>query len=149
MSEASLRTEALQQYLALDWGLIGLPNVKLWADERILSHKDMDSRVHDISLSNNINDAFSSLEALSKGGDFSLALRSIFEQVLSIDEITPDRASELARKIYFLGMNEDLPREIYSLIHHWDQIDLALDGTSGDQRAATQAFLNDLAMLSK
>lgn len=149
MNEASLQTEALQQYLALDWGLIDLPDVKSGANERILSHKKMDLRVHDISLSNNINEALFNLEALSHGGNFSLALRSIFKQVLSMNEVTPYRASELARKLYYLGMNEDLPRGIYSLMHHWDQIDLALDGTSGDPRDATQAFLNDLRMFSK
>ena len=149
MNEASLQTEALERYLSLDWGLVGLTEVKAWADARILTEQNPECHLHDISLAGNINDVFSGLEALSKGGDSSLALKSVFKRVLSIGEMTPVRASELARKILHLTIDDNVPKEVYPLVHHWDEIELALDGTLGDPASATEAFLSDLSALSR
>jgi hypothetical protein len=58
----------------------------------------------------------------------------------------PGRDSEIAKKLYFLGLDQDpcIPRDVGDLMYFWDAIDLARDGSWGSldvERDKLRAFL--------
>ena len=44
-------------------------------------------------------------------------------------------------------MRQDAPEGYQNLMHHWDYIDLAIDGVVGTPEEATKAFIQDVSAL--
>lgn len=143
----SVQEQARELALALEWGLVDLAYVAQWADQKILDGEDVDASILSVSLSNDTKSALSGLNSLAKGSPFWPPVMFVVKRILEIDDLSPRHASKLARHLYFLGIRDDAPSIYGSMMHHWDSIDLAIDGVFGTPENATNEFLRDVSAL--
>ena len=131
----------------MEWGLIELDQVTRWADEKILEYEDIDAVLCDGSLANDEKSALSALNSLARGSSLWPSATRVLRRILDIKDLSPKFASNLARQLYFLGLRNDAPEPYINLMHHWDYIDLAIDGIHGTPEQAVKEFVRDVSTL--
>ena len=143
----SLQEQAGELSLALEWGLVDLDSVVRWADENILEGEVVDTQLLDVSLAADPKSALTGLNYLAQGSDLWPSVASVLRRMLEIGDLSPEHASHLAKQIYFLAMHKDAPEAYSNLMHHWDYIDLAIDGVLESPEQATKEFIRDVSEL--
>lgn len=143
----SLQEQASELSLALEWGLVELDCVVRWADETILDGEDVDTHLLDVSLAVDTKSALVGLNYLAQGIDLWPSVASVLRRMLEIGDLSPKHTSHLAKQVYFLAMRNDAPEAYSKLMHHWDYIDLAIDGVLESPEHATKEFIRDVSEL--
>ncbi len=147
MMIGSTHDQAGELALALEWGLIDLDEVVAWADRRILDGADVDQALFEVSLSESPKVALSGLNRLAPACSFWPSVLRVLGRITEIEELSPKQASKLAKHIFHLGMRRDAPEPFSNLMHHWDYIDLAIQGVTGSPENAVGEFVQDVAAL--
>lgn len=143
----SLQEQARELSLALEWGLVDLNHVIRWADEKILECENIADELCDVSLATDVNTALTGLNELARGSGLWLSAARALRRILEIEDLSPRFASTIAMQVYRLGLRKDAPEAYISLMHHWDDIDLAIDGYTGNPEQATRAFVQNVSEL--
>ncbi|MEO0713717.1 MAG: hypothetical protein AAFY43_02425 [Pseudomonadota bacterium] len=141
----ALHEKAGELSLALEWGLVGLDYIIRWADEKILEGEDVSGELCDLSLATDAKSALTALNELAQGSAFWPSAARVLRRIAEIEDLSPRSAATLAKRVYFLGMRADAPEAYQNLMHHWDHIDLAINGTLSTPEQATKEFIQDVS----
>lgn len=143
----SLQEEARELSLALEWGLVDVDQVTRWADQRILNSEDVAAELCDVSLAIDAKSALTGLNGLSRDIALWPSATRALQRILDIEDLSPRFAATLAKHVFFLGIRKDAPEAYSNLMHHWDYIDLAINGATGTPEQATREFVQDVSAL--
>jgi len=141
--------EACELALALSWGYASLSEVIEWADTQIVSDRQPSIQLIDLSLSHNVPDALSQLNAIADSADFWVAATNFLNRFCSLDVLPPFSALILAEHLYHLAIRVDSPPHFTRFVSHWDSIDLALAGYSGRPEVQVATFLADIKSVAE
>ena len=135
--EADSKTLAETQRQLLAEDVVPLGAMQTWADEQIAAMSEPPYWLIAVSMAKSTEDALSALADVpgtANGLFVWTALTRAWREILGQQ---PERDSEIAKHLYFIGMQgrSPIPGIDGDLMSFWDAIDLARDGTYGSLEA--------------
>jgi hypothetical protein len=145
--QVDIKTAAETWQRLLEAGLTTLRETALWADAQIAAVDTPPYWLIEVSMARGVRDAVAALKNAEGKADETAVWRSLARASKAVLEREPDRDSEIAKYLYYLGMQDGAPAlgTPGELMSFWDAIDLARDGVYGihsAERERLRAFLN-------
>jgi len=131
--------------LALEWGYADASEAVTWMDSIIENSKTINNDMIKVSLSKDVATAITHLHEISKNSDEWNILRLFLRRFNDVTVMSFESASKLAKHLYMKSSYDDeAPSDMNCFASHWDAIDLAVDGVTGDPKVAVKNFLDDI-----
>ncbi len=148
--EANVKTLAETKRRLLEAGMVTLGQVATWADDRIAEIEKPPYWLIAVSTARSWQDARDALAGVEGIADTAVVWRDVARSLLEVLDREPKRDSEIAKHLYYLGMNKEAPAldTRGELMSFWDSIDLARDGVYGDLATERQRMRTFLVLCS-
>src|SRR6185436_9524201 len=102
-----LKTAAEIWRRRLAWRLATLRDVERWADEHIAHLDEPPYWLIAVSMAQRVEDAISALQDVEGDVDMAEVWAALMRDWLAMLESHPERDSDIARALYYLGMDGD------------------------------------------
>ncbi len=138
---------------ALSWEYAELDEAVGWADRLIEVSTIPDDRIIRLALVKSKSEGISILHEILGPFDKWTVLRKFFGRFASKEKLTPEEASDLAKNIFKQLKQTEIttlpaPKEFQNFWGLWDDIDLAIDGISGDPIEVSAMILKEIKLLA-
>ena len=135
--------------IAIEWGLADYSEAVGWADKFIESKSDPNIEVIDLSLSSSSSETTALLKLIQEPLDEWIVLKKFFSRFNTTKSLSDELALSLAKKLFFrLSEAQYVPEAFSNFWGYWDEIDLAINGSTGDPEQIAQQFLEDMKSLA-
>jgi len=129
-------------------GLTTLGETTSWADAQIAAVDKPPYWLIEVSMARSERDAVAALKNADGETDETTVWRSLARAWRDVLDREPDRDSEIAKYLYYLGVDDEAPAlgSPAELMSFWDAIDLTRDGVYGvlaAERERLRAFLTN------
>jgi hypothetical protein len=145
--EPDLKTAAETQLRLLEERLVSLGRVRDWADEQIANVARPPTWLIAVSMADTSVAAISALGEVPGIANATLVWAALTQGWLELLQKDPERDSDIAKRLYFMGMAGSSPIEGIDgeLLSFWDDIDLARDGIYGSRETEREKLREFLA----
>ena len=149
--DRELKLEAGALEIALNWDFIELNDVIRWADRQIEPVPLPDDNLIRLSLAKSKGDAMTLLKDILGPFDEWRVLKSFLKKFSNLEVLEPKLASKISGLIYRkLSLSAACPaqNEFGNFWSLCDDIDLAIDGITGDPNKISAEILNEIKQLA-
>jgi hypothetical protein len=144
--EADFKTLAETRRRLLEAEAVTLEQLAAWADDRIAELARPPYWLIAVSMARSRQEAADALREVDGVADEKIVWQDVARVLLELFDREPERDSEIAKYLYYLGMHEEAPTlgTMGELMSFWDSIDLARDRVYGlleEERQELRRFL--------
>ena len=149
--DREIKLEAAALEFALHWDFIDLADVVGWADKQIESAIIPDEEIICLSLAKSKIEASILLKHISGFIDEWRVIKRFLCRFKNLDSLDPNLASEISGTIYRrlpLSSAGPAQNEFHNFWSFWIDLDLAIDGITGDPIKISAEILEDIKRLA-